>query len=226
MRARELHPWDLDPDQAAELQRQLAGQVRTTGRPESVRLVAGVDVSYSKDSPRGYGVVAVLSYPALEVVETATATVDTTFPYVPGLFSFREIPAVLAALEKIRSRPDLVLVDGQGRAHPRRMGLASHLGLLLEIPTIGCAKTRLCGDHDEPAHARGSRSPLTEDGETIGLVVRTQDGVNPLFVSVGDGVDLDTCADWVVACARDYRIPEPLRSADHLTKELRRSAES
>ena len=159
---------------------------------------------------------AVLRYPELDVLETATARCPTTFPYVPGLLSFRELPAVLAALEQLREPPDLLLCDGQGIAHPRRFGIASHLGLLVDIPAIGVAKTRLCGTHAEPPHQRGAWTPLRAGEEIIGAVLRTRIGVKPLYISPGHRIGLETALAYVMRCCTRYRLPETTRHAHRL----------
>lgn len=155
----------------------------------------------------------VLSYPELEIVETQTVEDSIDFPYVPGLLSFREAPLTLAACEKLSVTPDLVLVDGQGIAHPRRLGLASHLGLFLDTPTIGCAKSRLCGSHQTPGHEPGSYAELVDGDETIGAALRTKLGTKPIYVSIGHKVDLEAAIYWVTECCRGYRLPEPTRLA-------------
>jgi len=167
----------------------------------------------SRTSGQGRAAVVVLSYPELELVEVATAEGGLEFPYVPGLLSFREIPLLAEALHKVENAPDLVLVDGQGVAHPRRMGLASHLGLLLDLPTIGCAKSRLCGEYEQPDVGKGSASEVRDGGEAIGLALRTREGCKPVFVSTGHLVGLKEAAGWVLDCCRGYRLPQPLRLA-------------
>jgi len=152
------------------------------------------------------------------VVEAAVLEQPTRFPYVPGLLTFREAPAVLALLESLKAIPDLLMVDGQGMAHPRRIGIASHVGLLTGIPTIGAAKSRLCGEHDAPGSARGSRTPLLHRGEVVGAVLRTRSDVSPLYVSIGHRISLEAAIEWVLACAPRYRLPEPTRLADKLSK--------
>jgi deoxyribonuclease V len=164
--------------------------------------------------------VAVLRYPELDVLETAIARRPTTFPYVPGLLSFRELPAVLEALEQLREPPDLLLCDGQGIAHPRRLGIASHLGLLVDLPSIGVAKTRLCGMHEEPLNQRGAWTPLWAEGEIIGAVLRTRPGVKPLYISPGHRISLDTAIQLVMACCTRYRLPETTRHAHRLASGL------
>jgi deoxyribonuclease V len=212
------HPWDVSPAEAVAIQLRLAPLARAgvPVRLEDVRTVAGVDASYRE---LGRAAVVVLTFPALEVVERATATVASVFPYVPGLLSFREGPVVLAALGKLTTLPDLLMFDGQGYAHPRRLGLASHIGLLAELPSIGCAKSRLVGRHDEPGPAPGERAPLVAGGETVGMVLRTKPRTRPLFISSGYRMDLETAVAVVLRCLRGYRLPEPTRLADRLAGE-------
>jgi len=216
------HSWDLEPREAISLQKDLAGEVRTENDlPDKIRRVAGIDVSYEKHGDLFYAGVVVLSYPDLSLVEEASCRQRVTFPYIPGLLSFRELPAVLEAFRSLKAVPDVVLVDGQGIAHPRRLGLAAHLGLWLDLPTIGCAKSRLCGSHGEPLQARGARVPLLDGDELIGEVVRTRDGVKPLYISPGHKVDIETAADFVLTCGGGYRLPEPTRRAHLYTNRLR-----
>jgi deoxyribonuclease V len=191
----------------------LAHEVLRTGNVSAPRFIAGVDISVNRFSKIGTGAVVVLSYPDLQVAEVQVVTDRIEFPYVPGLLSFREAPLLLAAFEKVALTPDIVMVDGQGIAHPRRLGIASHLGLLLGIPTIGCAKSRLCGEHKIPANEAGSYAELTDDGEVIGAVLRTRAGVKPLYISIGHMIDLPSAIKWVMACCRGYRLPEPTRLA-------------
>jgi deoxyribonuclease V len=212
-----LHSWDVTSAEALAIQRRFAPYVRQaeTIHLEQVHTVAGIDASYREI---GRAVVAVFSFPDLQLIDQAVATRVSTFPYVPGLLSFREGPIVLAAMERLRSRPDLLLFDGQGYAHPRRFGLASHMGLYLDRPSIGCAKSRLTGTYAEPGPHIGDRAPLVDAGETIGMVLRTKPRTNPLFISTGYKVDLDTAVDVVLRCLRGYRLPEPTRIADRLSK--------
>ena len=196
-----------------ELQLELAGQVLRSGDITSPQLIAGVDISVDRVAGTGTGAVVVLSYPGLDLVEVKVVTDRLTFPYVPGLLSFRESPLILAACEKLTVTPDLIMVDGQGIAHPRRMGLASHLGLFLDTPTIGCAKSRLCGRHEAPSAEPGSYAELLDGGEVIGAALRTKAGVKPVYVSIGHKIDLPTAVHWVLACCRGYRLPEPARLA-------------
>lgn len=208
------HRWDLSPEEAIALQKRLAGRVIKRAELGRVTTVAGVDAGYRPGLARA--AVVTLSYPELELVDYATATRPVNFPYVPGLLSFREGPVVLDALDRLASTPDLLIFDGQGLAHPRRFGIASHIGLLVDIPSIGCAKRRLCGQYEEPDPERGSFTLLTDNEETIGAVVRTRTNVKPVFVSIGHRVDLATSIHYVLSCCRGYRLPETTRWADRV----------
>ena len=198
------------------MQRELRPRVVLTDRLGPVRRVAGVDVGFEAGGTVTRAAVAVLAYPELELVESAIARRPTEFPYVPGLLSFRELPAVLEALAKLREPPDLLLCDGQGIAHPRRLGIASHLGLLVEIPSIGVAKTRLCGSHDEVPNRSGAWTPLRANEEIIGAVLRTRPGVKPLYISSGHRISLATALEYVMGCCTRYRLPETTRHAHRL----------
>ncbi len=208
-----LHSWQVSVAQAMDIQRKLADRVSTIGEGVSPSLVAGVDMGINKAQKTGTAAVVVLSYPDLSLVELSVVTERLEFPYVPGLLSFREAPLLLAACEKLRMNPDIIMVDGQGMAHPRRLGLACHLGLFLNTPTIGCAKSRLCGRCQEPGNAPGDHSELVDREEVIGAVVRTRAGVKPVYVSVGHKIDLADAVNWVFHCCRGYRLPEPTRLA-------------
>jgi deoxyribonuclease V len=208
--------WNLSPAEAVAQQRELAPLVVREDRLGEVRRVAGIDVGFEAGGSVTRAAVAVLDFPSLALVEQALARRPTTFPYVPGLLSFREAPAVLEALAQLAAPPDLILYDGQGLAHPRRIGIASHVGLLSRIPTIGVAKTRLVGEFEEPGTERGAWSPLFHRGEEIGAVLRTRTGVAPLYVSTGWGVSLPTAIRWVLACAPKFRLPETTRQAHRL----------
>lgn len=210
------HRWDLTPAAAMRLQQSLRGRVERRDRLGAVRRVAGVDVGFEDGGRVTRAAVAILSFPALELIDCAIARLPTRFPYVPGLLSFREAPAILAALGALREPPDLVLVDGQGVAHPRRLGIASHLGLAANLPTIGVAKSRLIGTHREPGARRGARAALKDGAETIGAVLRTRTGVKPLYVSIGHRVSLDAAVGFVLACTTRYRLPETTRWAHRL----------
>lgn len=219
----ELHPWDLTPKSAIALQKMLAKRVCLDNRlPREVRHVAGVDVSYRRGGRDFYAAVVVLQMPDLAVVEKVTASGTVTFPYIPGLLSFRELPVVLQAFKKLAITPDVVMVDGQGIAHPRHLGLASHLGLWLDLATVGCAKSRLCGEHGPPGSRRGDRVALRLENETVGAVLTTRNGIKPLYISPGHLLDVDTAVDLVLRCLGRYRLPEPTRLAHHLANEARR----
>ena len=205
-----------------QLQKSLRERLSLRTPPRRLQTVAGADISFDKDDPTVYAGIVVLRLPDLVTVEEATVVTRADFPYVPGLLSFREAPAILAVWEKLRHKPDAVMFDGQGIAHPRRFGIAAHVGLWLDQPTWGCAKSLLCGKYDEPAPARGSRSPLMDKGETIGAVLRTKDDTSPVFVSSGNYMDLETAVDLTLRCGGGYRVPEPTRRAHLLVNALRR----
>ncbi|MFC2006234.1 deoxyribonuclease V [Chloroflexota bacterium] len=213
MEVKKLHSWQLSVAQALDLQRRLATQVSGNSRVLTPHFIAGADISVGKAQGIATAAVVVLSYPELRVVETKVAQGRLDFPYIPGLLSFRESPLTLAACEELSIIPDLILVDGQGVAHPRRFGLASHLGLFLDIPAIGCAKSLLCGGHEVPGVERGSYAEVIDGGETIGSALRTRAGVKQVYVSIGHKIDLPTAIHWVLECCRGYRLPEPTRLA-------------
>ncbi len=213
MQAQQLHSWQMTADQAKKVQRELAVMVSRRNEVETVRLIAGVDISAPNAAGLARAAVVVLSYPDLALVETKIITEEVTFPYVPGLLSFRESPLIIAACEELKAIPDLILVDGQGIAHPRRLGLASHLGLLWDRPTIGCAKSRLCGKHNMVPPDPGSYAEITDDSEVIGAALCTKSGTAPLYISIGHKVDLGTAITWVLRCCRGQRLPEPTRLA-------------
>ncbi|MGE4534474.1 deoxyribonuclease V [Halomonas sp.] len=218
-----LHDWNLAPRDAIALQRRLAGRVEREDRLGEVRRLAGVDIGFEQGGEVTRAAVVVLAWPpevdgGFTVVEEVVHREPTRMPYIPGLLSFREVPAALAAFERLAVTPDLVMVDGQGIAHPRRLGVASHLGLWLDLPTIGVAKSRLCGRHGEPGPERGDWVPLTDgpDDEVIGAVLRSRAKVKPIFVSGGHRVSLPTALDWVIRCLGRTKLPEPTRLADRL----------
>ncbi len=208
-----LHSWQVSTAQALDIQRRLAKQVSRNSEVTAPHFIAGVDISVGKAQGMATAAVVVLSYPELRLVETKVVQGKLDFPYIPGLLSFRESPLTLTACQELTITPDLILVDGQGIAHPRRFGLASHLGLFLNTPTIGCAKSRLCGQYEEPGVEPGSYAELIDKGETIGMALRTKLGVKPIYVSIGHKIDLQTAIHWVMKCCRGYRIPEPTRLA-------------
>jgi deoxyribonuclease V len=212
-----LHAWDLTPDRASEIQLRIKSQVSATDGFTQIECIAGVDVSYKVH--RGEAIVAVLSFPTLELIEHCTHVGDITFPYIPGLFSFREIPLLIPALEQIKTVPQLILADGHGIAHPNRLGLASHLGILTDIPTIGCAKSKFIGTYKDPLEQRGAYSFLYHEEERIGAVVRTRTNTKPVFVSTGHKISLEKAIEVVLMCTTKYRLPEPLRWAHRMGKD-------
>ena len=235
MRLRRLHPWSLSPRQAAAIQARLAPRIIASGDPTGVRLVAAADIAFigpqsahpeqlearsasSVSKGLARAAVVVLSYPDLHLVEHHVLEAPVTFPYIPGLLAFREVPLLTLAFERLEHTPDLVLVDGHGYSHPRRFGIASHLGLLLDLPTIGVAKSRLTGEHAPPGPAAGDTAELRDGPELIGLVLRTRDAVAPVYVSVGHRISLQAAAAWTLRLCRGYRLPEPIRLADKLSK--------
>ncbi|MFT6194069.1 MAG: deoxyribonuclease V [Cognaticolwellia sp.] len=200
-------------------QKHLASKVITDNNFEQINTVAGVDVAYNETTGQVVGAISVLDATTLQVVESQTAIEAVSFPYIPGLFSFRELPPLLSAFNKLTIKPDLIVCDGQGIAHPRRFGLACHLGVTLNIPTIGCGKSKLLGDFAPVAEPRGSISELLDDQVLIGNVLRTQDKIKPLFVSIGHRVNLTTATQWVLKLAANYRLPETTRQADQLVNK-------
>ena len=218
----QLHEWSLAPREAVELQKQLRARVHVVPLKKKVETVAGADISFNKFDPVVYAGVVVLRLPLLEVVEEVGVVSETKFPYVPGLLSFRETPSVLEAWTKLKTEPDAVMFDGQGIAHPRRVGIASHVGLLIERPTLGCAKSVLVGKFEEPGEERGAWTPLIDKGETVGAAVRTKTRVQPIYVSPGHLIDLAGAIELTLACDGGYRQPEPTRRAHLLVNALRR----
>lgn len=210
------HDWDMTPAQAIELQRRLSRQVILTDRTDDVRRVAGVDVGFEQGNTVTRAAVVVLDIESLKPVDSAVARRPTSFPYIPGLLSFRELPAVLEAFDRLSICPDLILCDGQGIAHPRRFGIACHLGVWLDRPAIGVAKSRLIGTHEEPPASKGAWVPLYDKGERIGAVLRTRAHVRPLYVSSGHRVSLESAIDYVLRCTTRYRLPETTRAAHKL----------
>jgi deoxyribonuclease V len=218
MRIERLHEFNVTTQEAKALQLALASRIVTENRLQTApHLILGLDVSVQRNS-EAVAAAVVLSYPDLAVMEKAVVNRRVRFPYVPGLLSFREIPITLEVCEKLATQPDLVMVDGQGLAHPRRIGLASHLGLFLNVPTIGCAKSRLCGEYADPAETAGSYSWVRDAGEIIGAALRTRSGSQPLVISIGHQIDLSSALHWVLQCCRGYRVPAPTRLAHLLSR--------
>jgi deoxyribonuclease V len=228
MRISRRHPLDVSVAEAREIQERLRREVREEpGLDQAgIEFVAGTDISYLRERKLALGAAVLMGYPGMEVLEVCTSAVEVTFPYVPGLLSFRELPALLPALEALGRTPDLIFVDGHGLAHPRAFGLASHLGVLTGIPAIGCAKSRLVGESEEPGREVGDQVPLLYKGKTVGAVLRTRRGVKPLYVSVGHLVDLPTSVRMVLACLRGVRLPEPQRKAHQAAEGSKREAKA
>lgn len=216
------HQWKISPEEAERLQREMALRVEQEDRMDPVRYAAGVDVAYSKYSDRLIAAVVVLDVETLSVADSAVVEAEAGFPYIPGLFSFRELPPVIEAFRQLTVNPQLVICDGQGLAHPRRFGLACHLGVLFDLPAIGCGKTRLLGDFADPSSARGAAAPLLHEGQIIGCALRTQTNIKPVFVSVGHRISLPAACGWVLKLAPQYRLPETTRQADHLVNQVLR----
>ena len=223
MNIKPLHNWNLAPREAIELQKQLAFEViQADAFDEPIKTVAGIDLGYEAKTDTSRAVVVVLSFPELELLETSEALLPIQFPYVPGLLSFRETPVAIKALEKLKIAPDLILCDGQGLAHPRRFGIACHIGLLADVPTIGVAKSILVGKYETLGLTRGSVSPLIHNKEQVGMVLRTKNNVQPVYVSVGHRISLETAVRYVLECTPKYRLPETTRLADKLASYRKR----
>jgi deoxyribonuclease V len=220
------HCWDLTPSEAEALQIELSRQIITHDCLTEVKTVAGVDVAYDKHSRRLAAAAVVLDASSLAVLDHVVAEDIERFPYIPGLFSFRELPSISLALQQLKIYPDLIICDGQGIAHPRRFGLACHLGVLFDVPTIGCGKTRLIGTAETPKKHRGASAPLMDYGKIIGSVLRTQNEINPVFVSIGHKVSLLTACEWILRLTTKYRLPETTRYADQLVRALFRNQRS
>ena len=224
MHPSKLHRWDVSPEEAIEIQKRLRSQLDLQSEPEQIETVAGIDVSYDKGSDWLFAAIVVIQVRDLQILDSASATATVPFPYIPGLLSFRECPAVLEAWEKLTVKPDCLMCDGQGIAHPRRLGIASHLGLWLDLPSIGCAKSLLVGEYREPGSKRGSIEPLYHRKEHVGAILRTKNGVQPVFVSQGHKIGLKKAIEIVLACCTRYRLPEPTPQAHLLVNEIRRKA--
>ena len=212
------HRWDLAPDEAVALQKRLSTRIsnKSLKRADEISLVGGVDAAYCED--RVQAAVVLFNLTTRKTIESVRVSKQVAFPYVPGLLSFRETPAILDALEKLQRLPDVLMVDGQGIAHPRRFGIACHVGLLTSLPAIGCAKTRLVGNYTEPNNEKGSMSLMSDGKDTIGAVLRTRTGVKPVYVSTGHLISLENSVTVVLNACQRYRLPEPLRLANHLSR--------
>ena len=214
-----LHAWNLTPTQAIDLQKELAQRIIREDRFGEVHTIAGVDMAINEQNGMARAAVVLLSFPELEILERHVYEEPLRMEYIPGLLSFRETPCIIGAFAQLKQQPDLVMVDGQGIAHPRRLGIASHLGLWLDLPTIGCAKSILTGSHEALSEEAGSWVPLKYRGETIGAVVRTRTRVNPMIISLGHRISLESSIRYVLLCTKGYRLPEPTRQADKLSKQ-------
>lgn len=220
---RPLHAWTLDPAAAVELQRELASQVVLAPPDREIRVIAGGDISFDRGSEMVHAGFVVVRLSDMATVETKGVLTPATFPYIPGLLSFREIPALLEAWSLLEIEPDAVMIDGHGYSHPRRFGIASHFGVLVDRPTVGCAKTVLVGRYEQPGPKRGDWTPLVHRKEVIGAALRTREGVSPIFASVGNRLDLASAIDLTLACGGGIRIPEPTRRAHLFVNQLRRA---
>ncbi len=220
-----FHSWDVSPQEAIQIQKEIRAKVIRHGRLGRVRFVAGADVAFDNPSQTAFAGVVILEFPDLRIVETRVERSPITFPYIPGLLSFRETPPLLKVFSKIRHEPEVIFIDGHGWSHPRSAGLACHIGVLLNLPVIGCAKSVLVGSYEIPASKRGSVSNLYHtSGEVIGAVLRTRAHVKPVFVSIGHRVGLKEAIRLTLACGKGYRIPEPTRQADLLVEKAKRGA--
>lgn len=223
MRIYRLHPWNVTPREAIRIQEELRAKIIGRGRVPSPTLVAGADAAFDSQAGRVFAAVVILTFPALEAIEAVVHQEHLSFPYIPGLLSFREAPALLHTFEKVRHNPDAIFIDGHGLSHPRAAGIACHIGVCLDKPTIGCAKSVLVGTHRAPGLSRGATTSLYDaTGRVIGSVVRTRDRVRPIFVSVGHRIGLAQAVQLTLACGKGYRIPEPTRQADRLAEESKR----
>ena len=224
MKALKLHSWKVTPKKAVHIQNELRKRIDLHDAFNKIRVVAGADVAFEKQAHEGYGAVITYSFPELEEIERRGVKAGIPFPYVPGLLAFREAPILLKAFASLKTAPDVVIFDGQGLAHSRRMGIATHMGILLNKPTIGCAKSRLIGAFDEPGEEVGCYSPLMDGKETVGVVLRTRKGVKPIFVSPGTHISLATCISIVLSCVDGYRIPKPTREADRFAAVIKKES--
>jgi len=223
MKVQDLHGWNISHDRAREIQNELRARLilHNEDIPPTIQTIAGADISYSRNSNTFFAAVVILDFPTMETIEQASSSGIVDFPYIPGLLTFREGPVLLEAFRKVRLSPDVIVFDGQGIAHPRGIGLASHMGLFLGLPSIGCAKTRLVGSHDEAGNEPGDYVPLVHNGETMGAVLRTKKDVKPVFVSPGHKIGLERAIDIILSSCRGYRLPEPTRKAHLAVNEIR-----
>ncbi len=215
-----LHSWNVSVEEAIQIQENLSSRIILKKNFSRVRTIGGGDVAYSKKRNLLFGAIVVLSFPQMDTLDIAKAYGMVRFPYIPGLFSFREGPILIKSFQRLKTKPDIMLYDGQGIAHPRGFGLASHMGLWLDLPSVGCAKTPLVGEFTSPGSSRGSRELIRREGKEVGIVLRTKDNVKPLFVSPGHRIDLRTSIPIILKCCQEFRIPEPLRRAHHLSRDM------
>lgn len=224
MNYRTLHPWDLTPFQARQLQSRLRSELKHEKYSGPLRRIAGADISFERFGDTAFAAFVVLDFQTLRIVDQAMAVAPLTFPYIPGLLTFREAGPLLAAWSRLKTSPDVVVFDGQGIAHPRRLGIAAHMGLILDLPSFGCGKTLLTGHYENLGQERGSVAPLRDHSEQVGVALRTKPRANPVFISVGHKIDLETCIQIALKTDGGYRIPEPTRQAHLLANEARRAA--
>jgi deoxyribonuclease V len=215
-----IHPWNVEPKKAVEYQRKLREKISFTSTYNRIKLIAGVDASYKKE--RIIGGIVILKYPELIILDRDFVVTKVSFPYIPGLLTFREAPALIKLFKKIKWNPDIIFFDGQGYAHPRRMGIATHIGLFLDQSTIGCAKSRLTGEYTNPGNKKGCYSQLLDKEKVIGAVLRTRDNVKPIFVSPGNHINLSKAINITLLCTTNYRIPEPTRQADLFVNKIKK----
>lgn len=223
MRVHHLHRWDVSYREAVAIQEELREKLILHDRyfPQEIRTIGGSDISYSKRNSLFFAAVVILEYPSMNIIEEASIKEHVLFPYVPGLLSFREGPALIKAFERLHTTPDVVILDGQGVSHPRGIGLASHIGLLIDVPTIGCAKKRLVGQYDDVGPQKGDYADLMFNNRIVGAVVRTKEKVKPVFVSAGHKTSTEKAVEIVLSCCRGYRIPEPVRQAHLAVNRMR-----
>lgn len=218
-----VHIWNVNSKEAVLIQKLLAKDIIKTGEYTDIKYVAGCDVSFMRGSKLGYAVITVLTYPDLELAEVSNFVGEPSMPYIPGLLSFREAPLLIEAFKKLQTKPDIVVYDGQGYAHPRRIGLATHMGIIMDLPSIGCAKSVLIGDYEPKEAEKGNYSPLTHNKELIAYALYTKKNCKPLFISIGHKVTLDFAKDFILSCVKSYKMPEPTRQAHIHSNKLRKS---